>query len=216
MKKRPRLRRAALAAAVLSALAIPLLGAAGPSTSPVAVAPDPPESFPPLPEFLQPNISLVEEDGQLWRIADLTPARYRLLVLTLARQYQIDPLLIAAVTTVESHWNADAIGGHGEIGLMQILPDTARFVAASIGLTGYDLKDPATNLEIGTAYLAALIEQYGSIGQALAAYNGGPRAAHHGDDHPYARKVLRLHQEPKIAPEAPARPALPSLSAQKP
>lgn len=209
MKTRPRLRRAALAAAVLSALAAPLLGAASPALPAVAVAPDPPLSFPPLPEFLQPNLSLAEESGQLWRIADLTPARYRLLVLTLSRQYQIDPRLIAAIATVESRWDAQAVGGHGEIGLMQILPDTASFVARSIGLAEYDLRDPATNLELGTAYLAALFGQYGSLGGALAAYNGGPRAAHQGEGHPYARKVLRLHQNPSSQPPgAPVKPAL--------
>ena len=86
----------------------------------------------------------------------------------------IDPALVLAVVETESGQATDAISPKGAIGLMQVLPETA----AEVGLP--DAADPATNLEAGCRYLAALLESFGGdVELALAAYNAGPGAVRH-------------------------------------
>jgi len=85
--------------------------------------------------------------------------------------------LVLAVILVESSGNAFAVSPAGAIGLMQLQPSTAEAVAAEIGLrwTGSDLLfDPVANVHLGVAYLKQLIERYGDVATALAAYNWGP------------------------------------------
>ena len=80
--------------------------------------------------------------------------------------------LIVAIINVESGWNQDALGRDGEIGLMQILPATARWM----GFAGADaeLFDPAMNVRFGTKYLKFQLERFhGSIDHAIAGYNAG-------------------------------------------
>lgn len=110
-------------------------------------------------------------------IADLVPPQYRLLVLGVARQEGLAPRLIAAQGWVESRWQADAVGTSGERGVMQIMPSTAEWIAEQMGLDTYDLNDPATNVAMGARYLRLLIDEHGSVDNALAAYNAGPAYA---------------------------------------
>lgn len=127
-------------------------------------------------------------------IADLVPEEYRFLVLDVAQQFDLDPRLIGAVGMVESRWYPRALGTQGDSGLMQILPSTGRWISRKLGLQEYDLFDPTTNVTMGAWYLRVLYDEYGSWEQALAAYNGGPRAAAIGGDWPYTRRVLSLYQ----------------------
>jgi soluble lytic murein transglycosylase len=85
---------------------------------------------------------------------------------------------VAAVINVESGFRDGAVSPAGAVGLMQVLPSTAKAVARSIGLPGKmdtkALSDPVTNIRVGTAYLAELTARYhGSVDLALAAYNAG-------------------------------------------
>lgn len=83
----------------------------------------------------------------------------------------LDPQLVAAVAWVESGFNPGAVSRAGALGLMQLMPATAR------GL-GVDPLDPAQNLAGGARYLAAQLERFGGrLEVALAAYNAGPAAA---------------------------------------
>jgi len=127
------------------------------------------------------------------QIADLVPAQYRDMVLAVADQYETAPRIVAAVGSVESQWYAKATGTHGDSGLMQILPSTGSWIAGRLGWENYDLYDPVTNLTMGAWYLHILHREYGSWEQALAAYNGGPRAARLGADFPYTRLVLGVY-----------------------
>ena len=127
-------------------------------------------------------------------IADLVPEEYRFLVLEVAEQFGLDPRLIGAVGMVESKWYPRALGTQGDSGLMQILPSTGRWIGRKLGLEEYDLFDPVTNVTMGAWYLRVLHDEYGTWEQALAAYNGGPRAAAIGADWPYTRRVLSLYQ----------------------
>ncbi len=92
-------------------------------------------------------------------------------VVEVAARHGIDPALLAAVIRVESGFREDAVSHKGAQGLMQVMPDTA----ALLGFT--DVTDPHVNLEAGSRYLAALLDQFGwDVELALAAYNAGPGA----------------------------------------
>jgi len=84
----------------------------------------------------------------------------------------VDPALIAAMMTVESRGNPDAVGGAGEIGLMQILPTTAEWFG---GISAEELRDPATNILFGAAYIGYCVDKKGgSVPAGIAGYNYGP------------------------------------------
>ena len=88
------------------------------------------------------------------------------------REQRVEPALIAAVMTVESNGRADAVGSSGEIGLMQILPSTAVWFGK---ITAQELRDPATNIQFGAAYLGYCIDRKGgNVPAGIAGYNGGP------------------------------------------
>jgi soluble lytic murein transglycosylase-like protein len=207
MLRRLRLRRSFWAAVAAGILAVPaMLGgvAAAPSKSQDALPPpepDPGEPLPPDPNDLQARLALMQAE----RIADLAPEEFSGLVLSAANRHKVDPRLVAAVVTVETRWNPNAVGYHGELGLMQILPSTGAFLARRAGLKQYNLADPATNLELGALYLSMLIQEYGTKERALAAYNGGPRAADSWRTNRYVRKVLQYYyqREAILAPDAP-------------
>lgn len=73
----------------------------------------------------------------------------------------------------ESHFAPAIISHAGAVGLSQLMPATARDVAARLRLVEPDLVDPATNLLIGSYYLSGLIERFPTLMHALAAYNAG-------------------------------------------
>lgn len=113
--------------------------------------------------------------GEKWeqRLPDLT----RVLIAD-ARAYQFDPVFILAIIQTESSFNPNAIGGAGEIGLMQIKPDTAAWIAAKndIEWLGRDsLFDPMINIRIGIRYFAYLRSSFdNSANHYVSAYNMGP------------------------------------------
>lgn len=118
----------------------------------------------------------------------------RLLFLSLVREtaaeYRLPPDLVLAVIMVESSFNPGARSAAGAVGLMQVMPVTAREIAGELGYRAaeIDLRDPATNIRFGCHYLAALIRRCGSLERALLAYNGGPATLDElgaGDTHPY-------------------------------
>jgi soluble lytic murein transglycosylase-like protein len=91
--------------------------------------------------------------------------------------FRIDPALVYALTRLESNFDAAAVSPAGAHGLMQIMPLTARYISGLTHLAGAELRDPATNLELGQRYVAYLAEQDGISGdliRMLAAYNSGP------------------------------------------
>ena len=90
----------------------------------------------------------------------------------------IDPKLLTAVVWVESDFTPDAISHAGAIGLAQLMPGTAE-------LLGVDPYDPEQNLAGGARFLSEMIDRFGRIDLALAAYNAGPaRVAREHDGGP--------------------------------
>jgi soluble lytic murein transglycosylase len=104
------------------------------------------------------------------------PLRYEQIVRGHARNYDLDPALLAAVIYQESKFKASARSSSGAIGLMQLLPDTAKGIAVHTGGTSFrvdDLYDPEINVRYGAWYLRHLLQKYGDERTALAAYNAG-------------------------------------------
>ena len=102
-------------------------------------------------------------------------------IVTLSQKYnQLEPDLICAVITVETRWNPEAVSFAGAVGLMQMLPSTARGIAEKNGLRVDSpteiLFDPIDNARLGCLYLGYLIGKYG-LEAGLAGYNAGERWA---------------------------------------
>ena len=110
------------------------------------------------------------------------PLRYGAIVRGHSRNYQLDPALLAAVIYQESKFRAHARSSSGAIGLMQLLPDTAKGIAIHTGGTKFrvsDLDDPEINVRYGAWYLRHLLDKYGDVDTALAAYNAGQENVDH-------------------------------------
>ena len=106
------------------------------------------------------------------------PLRHDDIIRQQARDKQLDPALIAAIIYRESRFR-DQTSKAGAKGLMQILPETADFVAHKTGGTEFeqgDLADPQINISYGSWYLRYLLDHYdGNTLAAVAAYNAGHR-----------------------------------------
>ena len=100
------------------------------------------------------------------------PSTYQLVqsyIDTAAREYKVPRELINAVIHAESSFDPDAQSSTGAVGLMQLMPDTAK----SLGVD--DPLDPVQNIRAGTKYLSQLIKRFhGDTNMALAAYHEGP------------------------------------------
>ncbi len=77
-------------------------------------------------------------------------------------RYNVDPALIRAVIETESHWNSKAVSSKGALGLMQLVPGTARQLGVQNAF------DPKQNLDGGVRYLQTLLQRYnGDLDRAL-------------------------------------------------
>ena len=104
------------------------------------------------------------------------PLAYEEIVVGHAENYDLEPHLLAAVIYQESKFKVDARSTSGAIGLMQLLPDTAKGIALHTGGSRFrveDLYDPEINVRYGAWYLHHLLLKYGDEKDALAAYNAG-------------------------------------------
>ncbi|HSP14226.1 MAG TPA: lytic transglycosylase domain-containing protein [Thermoanaerobaculia bacterium] len=88
-----------------------------------------------------------------------------------SRTHGVDPRLVAAVAGRESAFNADAVSRVGACGIMQLMPETARYLGVS------DVFDARQNVFAGARYLRTLLDTFkGDLDRTLAAYNAGPGA----------------------------------------
>src|SRR6188768_3419332 len=111
-----------------------------------------------------------------WYVRLRYPLEYEHIVTGHAENYDLDPALLAAVIYRESKFDANAKSSSGAIGLMQLLPDTAKGIALHTGGSQFevsDLYDPEINVRYGSFYLRRLLNKYGDTRLALAAYNAG-------------------------------------------
>jgi len=127
------------------------------------------------------GIVVLQNQQPGWWVRLWYPLDYREVVVGNARLYHLDPALVAAVIYEESHFHVDARSDAGAVGLMQLLPDTARGIAEHTGGGNFhpatDLLNPDLNVRYGCWYLQHLRQKYGAYGNgdelALAAYNAG-------------------------------------------
>ncbi|MCZ6464182.1 MAG: transglycosylase SLT domain-containing protein [Proteobacteria bacterium] len=92
------------------------------------------------------------------------------LISRVARAYEVEPGLVKAIIAAESNFDHRAVSRKGAQGLMQLMPRTARALGVA------EPFEPRENVLGGTRYLRHLLDRYGDVGRALAAYNAGPEA----------------------------------------
>ncbi|MGC9141931.1 MAG: lytic transglycosylase domain-containing protein [Caldimicrobium sp.] len=97
-------------------------------------------------------------------------ASYEKVFEEVARKYDLDPVLLKAIAKVESNFNPRAVSPKGAMGIMQLIPSTARLVGV------LDPFDPVENIHGGARYLKMLLQEFGDLTLSLAAYNAGPEA----------------------------------------
>ncbi len=105
------------------------------------------------------------------------PVQYNKEVEKYSTKYNMDPHLVYSIILAESKFNPDAKSSKGAVGLMQITPQTGRYIASLLKMDDYSdekLCEPGTNIKLGTFYLSKLFKDFnGDINCVLAAYNGG-------------------------------------------
>ncbi|MDX1503397.1 MAG: lytic transglycosylase domain-containing protein [Thermoanaerobaculia bacterium] len=114
-----------------------------------------------------------------------------------ARRHRLDPKLVDAVIRVESAYDPSALSRKGAMGLMQLMPETARELAIE------DPWDATQNIAGGTAYLRLMLDRFGEdLELSLAAYNAGPSAvaAYRGippfpETRQYVRRVMAAYRD---------------------
>jgi soluble lytic murein transglycosylase-like protein len=145
-------------------------------------------------DFKPPEVAVAAAPAPAAKPANMTE-----LIDNAARKYGLPPAFVRAVVKVESGYHPNAISPKGAIGLMQLMPGTARELGA-------DPKIPEQNVDAGTRYLRDLLLKYDShTYHALAAYNAGPGAVdkYHGvppyrETQNYILNVLRnWHKQPQ-------------------
>ncbi|HWW86370.1 MAG TPA: lytic transglycosylase domain-containing protein [Vicinamibacterales bacterium] len=126
--------------------------------------------------------------------AQLVEAQYGSIIDRFAKEQGVDPKLVRAVIRVESAYQERARSRKGAMGLMQLMPETARLYSVA------NPYDPVANIEAGIKHLKALLQQF-PIELALAAYNAGAAAVQrfrgippYRETQNYVSSVMRLVQ----------------------
>ncbi|MCX5860850.1 MAG: lytic transglycosylase domain-containing protein [Desulfomonile sp.] len=129
------------------------------------------------------------------------PKSLNAVIAEISEQYQIDAGLVKAIIKAESNFNTSAVSSKGALGLMQLMPTTARELKVKNPF------DPQENIIGGVKYIKGLVASYGDLGTALAAYNAGPMTVRKYAGIPpyretinYVRKVIRYYNKFKTEP----------------
>lgn len=107
------------------------------------------------------------------------PIYYKNEIRTHSLTYEMDPFLVAAIIRVETNYKTGRESKKGAIGLMQLMPDTAKWALEKAKLPDVSLdrlkEEPSANIELGTWYLSSLSRKFeGNRTAIIAAYNAGP------------------------------------------
>ena len=118
-------------------------------------------------------------ESEAWRVSEV--------ILEESRKRDIDPILVLAVIEVESRFQYTAVSPMGARGIMQIMPDTGKFLTETRGheigvrpasFRPESLDDPLLSIRLGVYYLHDLKKQFQNLSHALIAYNCGPAEIH--------------------------------------
>ncbi len=132
----------------------------------------------------------------------VSPSKYEKFIRTASFNFRLDPSLIKAVIHAESAGKHNAVSPKGALGLMQLMPGTAKDMDVSNPL------DPEDNIFGGSRYLKEMLDRFdGDVKLALAAYNAGPGAVEKNNGIPpyqetqqYVKKVISLWKQYKETP----------------
>ena len=124
---------------------------------------------------------------------------FRPIIMRVAHRHQVDPAMVKAIIMAESSFNPKAISSRGAVGLMQLMPNTAK----SLGVI--DAFDPENNINAGVLYFKKLLKEFrGDVKLALAAYNAGSRKVREYQGIPpykttqtYIKKVFEYYRQYK-------------------
>ena len=102
------------------------------------------------------------------------PVKYLKIIEPEAKEFNVSVPLILSVINAESSFNPNAISPIGAIGLMQVMPTTAEFIASKIGYNNkIDLFDSKCNIKLGVAYIGYLQNRFLDLDSVICAYNAG-------------------------------------------
>jgi soluble lytic murein transglycosylase len=102
------------------------------------------------------------------------PFPYFPLIQTWAQQHQLNPLLVTALIRQESRFEPKIRSVAGAVGLMQVMPGTAQYIAEKIDLSNYNLENPQDNIQMGTWYMDYTHKRFDNYSLlAIASYNAG-------------------------------------------
>lgn len=108
-------------------------------------------------------------------------------IITYSQKNKVDPFLIAAIIKNESNFNYKAVSKVGAVGLMQIMPETGRWIAEQMGLANYkdtDLYQTRTNIRMGCWYVGELDHEFKhNLALVMIAYNAGRGQTHQWMQH---------------------------------
>lgn len=112
-----------------------------------------------------------------WQKRERYPLEYEDIIAAQCAEYSLDCHLIASMIYCESSFDPEAVSGVGAVGLMQIMPETAEWIAMRLGERDFKLNSltaPETSVRFGCYYMSFLLERYnGSYFRAVAAYHCG-------------------------------------------
>ena len=162
-----------------------------PETQETPTLTEPFTAISPLPDGVSPNESIP----------------FHGIIIQVAGRYEVDPHLIRAIILAESGYNPKAKSKKGALGLMQLMPSTAK----SLGVE--DIYDPEENIDGGVRYFRSLLDRFdGDVQLALAAYNAGSRHVRNYEGIPpfkatqrYIKKVLKFRKKFKMQKTAGSR-----------
>ena len=158
-------------------------------------------------KVLEDGTKLISNENQVQRarrtsarLVAVPSAQIHRLIDHHARRQGLSPRLVQAVVQVESGYNPRALSNKGAMGLMQLMPQTARELRVA------DPYDPDQNIRGGTTYLRKMMGRFGDLERALAAYNAGPTAVEkyrgippYRETRNYVRKVLGLYYNGQVS-----------------
>lgn len=125
------------------------------------------------------------------------PLEYEDIIVDYSEYYGLDPYFVCAVIDTESSFDVNANSRVGAQGLMQLMPETADWIAGKLGLDSYDAYDAETNIAFGCWYLDYLFDNFSSKEVVLAAYNAGPNKVKQWlDDPQYSSDGVYLNNIP--------------------
>ena len=135
----------------------------------------------------------VQPAGDVPALAPLTMGPYEAIITSMAETHGVDPMLVRALIRVESGDQPAARSNKGAMGLMQLMPSTARLYKVR------NPYDPKANIAAGVRHLKSLLDRYATVDLALAAYNAGEAAVKkfngippYRETHDYVSRILAL------------------------